>query len=231
MICGHYRKETFEATISNIKEDQFGSVFMPLFAFKKESLSIQEEELVVKMSLLSGVLCMYTSYVGMNESREEVLAKIKERDSFDGCCRYCDARPDPVFIDEFVSVNSDKEVDNDKDNDDDDDRDGVSVNETDQTCNNFDLISLLAGQRLDGCWTDLDKVNEIAGTNIKSIDGISLNDQNILNSCIATIIAIAAIHVYAPDKKNTWCIVEEKGIYWLEKNLPDTNIDQMIYKK
>lgn len=172
MICGNYGKETFEATISNIKEDQFGSVFMPLFAFniiseyeKKESLSIQEEELVVKMSLLNGVLCKYTSYVGMNESSEEVIAKIRERDSFDGCCRYCDTRPEPVFIDEFVSDNSDKEVDND----DDDDGDGVFVNETDQTCNNFDLISLLASQRLDGCWTYLVKLMKLLELILKAL--------------------------------------------------------------
>lgn len=100
----------------------------------------------------------------MKEANAEALGKIRDDEIDSGRCRYCDTLPEPIFVDKFASDNDDEEVDNNIDYD--DDGEGVDIDEIVPKSSNFDLIGLLTSQRLDGCWIDLEKVNEIAGIKI-----------------------------------------------------------------
>lgn len=79
-------------------------------------------------------------------------------------------------------------------------------------------------------WKKLDDVNKICGLNIRHINEISIREKDIERKCIATIIAIAALHVKAPEKQNTWNMIEQKAKHWLSQTLNDTNIDQLLRK-
>lgn len=113
---------------------------------------------------MSGILWKYTCFVGMKEANAEALSKIKDNEIDSGRCWYFYTRPEPIFVDKLASDNDDEKVDNNIDYD--DDGEGVGIDEIVPKSSNFDLIGLLTSQRLDGCWIDLEKVNEIAGIEI-----------------------------------------------------------------
>lgn len=89
-------------------------------------------------------------------------------------------------------------------------------------------MKLIGFQKADGYWDDLNAVKEITGIKINKIDEINLDDKNIENTCIGTLIAIAAIRVKSPDLKNSWIMIESKALSWLKMTLPDVDIDQII---
>ena len=77
-------------------------------------------------------------------------------------------------------------------------------------------MKLIGFQKADGYWDDLNAVKEITGIKINKIDEINLDDKNIENTCIGTLIAIAAIRVKSPDLKNSWIMIESKALSWLK---------------
>ena len=92
----------------------------------------------------------------------------------------------------------------------------------------YNLMTLIRYQKIVGYWEDLNAVNEMAGININHIDGIEIENKILEKECIATIVAIAILHVKSPEEKNVWNMIEEKAINWLKSNLLKVNITQTI---
>ena len=92
----------------------------------------------------------------------------------------------------------------------------------------YDLMSLLRLQDFHGYWDDLDEINAMLGSNISSINGVDVSPSELTLKCVATILAIAALHVKSNDQKNLWTMIEQKAVKWLKKSLPEANIDQLI---
>ena len=45
---------------------------------------------------------------------------------------------------------------------------------------------------------------------------------------MATILAIAALRIKSPNQRNSWMMIEQKAINWLEKQLHGVNIENVI---
>lgn len=93
---------------------------------------------------------------------------------------------------------------------------------------NFKFMSITQLQKIEGFWEDLNALNKILGTKINSINGVKLSEKITEKNCVATILAIAALRVKAPSKKNSWMMIEQKAINWLKKKLNGFNIEQII---
>lgn len=66
------------------------------------------------------------------------------------------------------------------------------------------------------------------GLNVSKINGVDVTDEIIANKCVATILALAALHVKSIDQKNLWTMIEIKAIDWLKTTLPNADINQLI---
>lgn len=73
-------------------------------------------------------------------------------------------------------------------------------------------------------------VQSITNVNVDQINEINLLNKDTEKSCVATIIAIAAMRVKSSDEKNSWFMIEQKALTLLKKTLPNIDIEQIISK-
>ncbi|KAK8843188.1 hypothetical protein M9Y10_025034 [Tritrichomonas musculus] len=66
----------------------------------------------------------------------------------------------------------------------------------------YDLMTLLHNQNFTGYWENLGEINAMLGLNVSKINGVDVTDEIIANKCVATILALAALHVKSIDQKN-----------------------------
>lgn len=92
----------------------------------------------------------------------------------------------------------------------------------------YDLLALTRYQKITGYWDNLDVINAMLGLDVKQIEGIKISDHELEKCCIATILAVAALRVKSKAEKNSWFLIEQKAINWLNKKLPDVDINQVI---
>lgn len=94
----------------------------------------------------------------------------------------------------------------------------------------YDLMTIARYQKITGYWDNLNAINSMIGKNINHIEGIDVSDKSLESNCIATILAIAVIHVRSANEKNSWLMIEQKAIEWLKKTLPNVNVEEIIAK-
>lgn len=63
---------------------------------------------------------------------------------------------------------------------------------------------------------------------MSSIKGVKLSNDVTEKNCVATILAIAALRTKLPNQRNSWMMIEQKAINWLEKQLHGVNIENVI---
>ena len=63
---------------------------------------------------------------------------------------------------------------------------------------------------------------------MSSIKGVKLSNDVTEKNCMATILAIAALRIKSPNQRNSWMMIEQKAINWLEKQLHGVNIENVI---
>lgn len=63
---------------------------------------------------------------------------------------------------------------------------------------------------------------------MSSIKGVKLSNDVTEKNCVATILAIAALRTKSPNQRNSWMMIEQKAINWLEKQLHGVNIENVI---
>lgn len=73
----------------------------------------------------------------------------------------------------------------------------------------YDLMTLLHAQNFTGYWENLAEINAMLGLNVSKIDGVDVADEKIANKCVATILALAALHVKSMNQKNLWTMIEK----------------------
>ena len=243
LLSGVIGKETVEfpidnvESLQNIQEDEYGcsrgfnigKAIMALFAYKQiqnitvqGDLSNEQISKIVDLSISSGILTAYTGYVGMVEPSQEAKTKSERVKMMRYVC-FCVAPPREYFH-PFVESSFP-----DDDNDDDDDDNYAELLTFDSQKNSsFNLMSIIRCQNSEGFWEDLNEIKTITGININHIDKIKVNDPSLETKCVATFVAIAAIHIRSADKKNTWKMIEQKAIDWLKKTLPQCNINEIM---
>lgn len=99
-----------------------------------------------------------------------------------------------------------------------------------KTRNGFDFMSLIRLQNIIGYWENLNEINSIIGIEINDIPEIKIDDLKLHKRCIATIIAVSALHIKSPESKDVWCMIEEKAINWLKSVLHGIDINYIISK-
>ncbi|KAK8834521.1 von Willebrand factor A domain-containing protein 5A [Tritrichomonas musculus] len=252
LISGNYGDETIEIPIDEVlKVDSIGKAVLPLFAFnilksyERRTRILDDDKLkAIELSISSGVLCKFTGYVGMTESsvnRHHVVRRI----AAPGCyiTMECPRGGPPARMTrgsamKCCSKKAKKHV-------------GLAVDDEDDIVNlqrpppppremkqpdskpkpnQFDLMKLIRCQKINGYWEDLNEVNKLAGVNVNHIDEINLDDKSEETKCLATIVAIAALHVNSLDQKNVWTMIEEKAMTWLKATLTNIDIDPIIQK-
>lgn len=240
--------------LDNYEEDQFGcskgmniwKAIAPLFSFdllknyeQMLDISPKMKKKAIEISIASGVLCKFTGYVGMIESKNRSSARSLEKNGFviiDGKqCKILNmiraktgkhghGKTSLVLQDLSTGERIEKMLPSSQVN--------IVLNEKSDANsaknNNFDLILLLNYQKIDGYWENHQEVNKIAGIDIDHIDDLKLNDEELEDKCIATFVAIAILRVMASDKIKSWKMIEEKGIAWLKKTLAGTNVDGLL---
>lgn len=253
LISGSYKGQQIDFTISKIEQiDEYpdnnkygisknlniGKAISSLFAFNllrkyelNDSIDQKLKETVIKLSLSSGILCKYTGFVGMIKPDNEAIQKAKRTIV---CRGICFGQAPKMLVDYFwkdvSSCYSDEELSDNNDEIDCNNNSSLEFTNNDKPISSFDVISLIRLQHINGYWEKLDDVNKICGLNIHHINEISIREKDIERKCIATIIAIAALHAKAPEKQNTWNMIEQKAKHWLGQTLNDTNIDQLLRK-
>ena len=89
-------------------------------------------------------------------------------------------------------------------------------------------MALLKIQNFNGYWENLGEINAMLGLNVSKINGVDVDDQKIANKCVATILALAALHVKSMNQKNLWTMIEIKAIDWLKITLPNSDVNQLV---
>ncbi|KAK8838496.1 von Willebrand factor A domain-containing protein 5A [Tritrichomonas musculus] len=248
LITGDFKQEEIEIPVTDIEqltiheEDNYGcskgknigKAITALFAFEQlkryasNSISDKEKKKAIDISISSGVLCQYTGYIGIIE--QSIMAKMRYEQIMDirrGFC--CECRPNvQPFVDKYAFSDEDSEDLPQDEDDDDEENENEDLDKDDVDNNDFDMMSLIKYQNIEGYWENLDEVNQIAGLQINKIKRIRVKKSFQENLCIATIIAIALLHVLAPNRRKSWKIIEEKGIDWLKKAVENEDIPEII---
>ena len=257
LITASYDKQNVEIPIHNIEhtqlveEDKFGcsgglnigKAILPLFAFsilqkyeREEDTSDDDEKKAIELSIASGVLCKFTGFVG---------ATLLPTNSFYGSlfnysCKSSGRRTKQTARRSSggraprrsLGAKAARKSTGAKNHDVLYSKKHVSSEETDdeEEENDFDLMKIIQYQNISGYWDNLEDVQKITGMTIDHIDEVDVNDENIEEKCISTILVVATIRVKSANKKNSWILIVQKAIDWLKKTLPNANIEKIISK-
>ena len=112
--------------------------------------------------------------------------------------------------------------------DDDSEREELCSENDLDTGDEFDFMLITQLQKVAGFWEDLNFLNIILGLNVNHIDNVSVSDKKTEKRCIATILALAALRVKASKERNSWQMIEKKGVDWLKKELTKIDVEQII---
>ena len=246
LISGTYNNEQIDITVDDFeqieecKEDKYGcskgynieKAINSLFAYKLlhnyqfiASTDQRQKETAIKLSLSSGVLCKYTGFIGMIKPDEETIMRAKMTIY---SRRICGGHSGNNLEDSFFYENDSNFSDDYDCPSNEELNDQTTEDIIDKQSNTFDLISLIRLQHIDGYWDDVDDVNNICDLNINYIDEIKVKNKDIERKCIATIVAIVAMHTKAPEKRNTWNMIEQKALLWMNQILVNINIDTIL---
>lgn len=252
LVSGQINNETIEFQIDQItqlheeKEDEFGfskganlvPAIRALFAFnyliKYDNMiecfmSPEDKENATQISLEGGILSKFTGFIGCIDSNEIADKKLYDTYSKNGYCfhsrpTFCQVkRVNDNFLEDFDEMEEEEECDDEYE------IENSPHLASEMKSNSFDLMKMMSCQKFDGFWDDLDEVNKIAQTNINDIKNVQFeSDECLKNKCICTFVAVAAIHVLSPEKKNSWNIICKKAEDWLKNVLPNINIDEIL---
>lgn len=242
-----YKEDQFGCS----KGMNIGNAIKPLFAFEmlklyeqKRNISQGERRKAIELSIESGVLCEFTGYVGMIDISKKTSSKIvtanhlrkyqsviidgKKYNVIDLTAFKSGKHGHSKISVTLIDPSSGKRIEQVVAGSETFGILSTTTNNDLSDTSNFDLFSLIKYQNFEGYWENHSEINKLAGIDINHIDKLKLNDDLIEDKCIATLVAIAILHVLAKTQVNSWKIIEEKGIKWLNKTIPDNNVDELL---
>lgn len=250
LVTASYANNPVEIIIDEIvesqkfNEDKFGcsSAIFPLFVFTliqqkqlNEYIKYAEKAKIIDLSISSGVLSKFTSYVGVleqdDDEEEELFGGFD--DLFGGDGGFYISKKSPNYA-KIIGSDSDdhckeeEEVELAGGFDDFFGDEDYSYNKNEEIKSTYNVIDLIKLQKFEGCWEDLDIINKMINMNVSNIDGISLENKDLEKKCISTVLAIAIFHVKSQNEKNIWSLIEKKAISWLKSNLSCIDIAKII---
>ncbi|OHT14129.1 von Willebrand factor type A domain containing protein [Tritrichomonas foetus] len=104
----------------------------------------------------------------------------------------------------------------------------------------YELMTLIKLQKISGYWQDLDAINQLSKLHVKSLNDLNLTeplntevtqaikDASDSNPIICTLIALALLHKFSNDVKNSWMMLETKALKWLSGKLENVDIQAVI---